>query len=358
MFVDGVAMVGVADDEGVDAVELGEDELQDAEGVHGTEGRAGALADEDGGEPLPEPRALFKIGREQRDGVGDALFGGRGEGCAGGGERSEGREHNLGIGGGIGLSGSAIEQLQPAFLKLVGGVARGPGAGRLRGVFDAQAGVLGLAEQAALDDAGVAVVGAHPVGGVDGLVRAGEAAEADGEFGGGVLRAPVEGVVVAPVAIVQEAADRSEEGQRVVRVGAGSGGGLLAQRAEPVADVGIAQAAGAVLDVGFEVEERVAVLCVALAGEAGEFGGDGLAVLVAQLDEGLVAEAGKGGGVAGDAAEVEQGDGELGVGGVEAFAVGGLAGAEGDLQAAVPELLGELADGLAGEIERGLFDAE
>ncbi len=44
VLVDGVAVVAVADDQGVDAVELGDQHLENAEGVHGAQGVRGVRA--------------------------------------------------------------------------------------------------------------------------------------------------------------------------------------------------------------------------------------------------------------------------------------------------------------------------
>jgi hypothetical protein len=71
---------------------------------------------------------------------------------------------------------------------------------------------------AAIDDAGVAIVGAHPVGGVGGAAGL----QADGVGGGFVLGLPVEGVVVAAVAEVEKTSGGGEEVEGGLGVAAGA----------------------------------------------------------------------------------------------------------------------------------------
>jgi hypothetical protein len=158
------------------------------------------------------------------------------------------------------------------------------------------------------------------------------------------------------MAIVQEAADGGEEGNGVVQFGWVCG--LPAQAAEPLADVGVAQTAGALLDVGLKVEECLAVLLVAFASERDEFIGYGLAVAAAELCDRLLAELREERVVSTNKTDIKQRDRKLRVGFFEALALGGGTGADGNLQTAVPELLREAADGLLGESGLRLLDAE
>ncbi len=107
---------------------------------------------------------------------------------------------------------------------------------------------------AAIDDAGVAVVGAHPVAGVGGAASF----KADGAGGGFVLRLPVERVVVATVAEVEKTSGGGEEieGRFGVSAGALEDATALAwpllcrfemeQDSEPDGERVVAQAAGTV----------------------------------------------------------------------------------------------------------------
>jgi hypothetical protein len=107
------------------------------------------------------------------------------------------------------------------------------------------------------------------------------------------------------MAIVQEAADCSEEGDGIVQLGACAFRGHPAEAAQPLADVGVAETSGTLLNVGLEVEERVAVLGVAAAGQRDEFRSDGFRVAVAEFGDGLIAELGIERFVPADEAEVE-----------------------------------------------------
>ncbi len=122
---------------------------------------------------------------------------------------------------------------------------------------------------APVDDARVAVVGPHPVGGIGGAARF----QADGVGRCFVLRLPVERVVVAAVAEVQETSGGGEEIEGGFGIAAGAlentaalAGPLLGffqvkEEGEPDGQVIVAQAAGTVLQVGFEMEDGVADTC-------------------------------------------------------------------------------------------------
>jgi hypothetical protein len=127
---------------------------------------------------------------------------------------------------------------------------------------------------AAIDDAGVAIVGAHPVSRVGGAAGL----EADAVGGGFVLGLPVEGIVVAAVAEVEKTSRGGEkvEGRFGVAAGAVEDAAAMArpllgllemeEQGEPDGEVVVAQAAGAVLEVGLEVKDGVAEFGVADAG--------------------------------------------------------------------------------------------
>ncbi len=209
---------------------------------------------------------------------------------------------------------------------------------------------------AAIDDARVAVVGAHPVGRVGGAAGF----KADGVGGGFVLRLPVERVVVAAVAEVQETSGGGEEVEGGFGVAAraledatalaGPLFGLLQMKeeGEPDGEVVVAQAAGTVFQVGLEMKDGVAELGVAGAGNFAELLRDGVPL--------AEDEAGKDGLVellierklAGEEAAVERGEGEFEIVGIEAAdfldGAGGGAGAQAD----VPHALDDGAHGFAG----------
>ena len=83
VFVDGVAMVTVTDDKGVDAMELWQEEFKDAPGVHAAQSEAGGGAAENALEVPPKGFALFHVRGEDGQGGFDAFFRGRGETEAG-----------------------------------------------------------------------------------------------------------------------------------------------------------------------------------------------------------------------------------------------------------------------------------
>ena len=295
VLVDGVAVVGVADDEGIDAVELGEDEFEDADGMHGAKRVTGVRADEDLAKAAPERGAFFKVGREQWDGLRHALFAAAIEAAAGAAtsrrraagryrDRARGRRRGRWVRPGAGgrsrrgslWSGSSLRR------RGLNSDARETTLQRPLRCFSGTASIMCI--EAALNNARVAEIEPHPVGGVRfGIARAvGPFAaclfdlQTNAQASSVVLRLPVEGVVVALMPEVEEAADGEEEVDSVLElftVGRGSGvigvGARCEKRFEPAADMDVAQAAGAVLDAGLEVKEGVAVLAVAFGGELG-----------------------------------------------------------------------------------------
>ena len=102
------------------------------------------------------------------------------------------------------------------------------------------------------------------------------------------MRLPVEGIVVAAVAKVEEDTSGGEEveGGLCIGVEGGSGADALLrpgfgffeeeEECEPGCQIEVAEAAGTLLDVGLEMEDSVAVLGVAGASEFAELVGDGV----------------------------------------------------------------------------------
>ena len=199
------------------------------------------------------------------------------------------------------------------------------------------------------------VVGPHPVGRVGGALGF----EADTLRRRFILRMPIEAVVVAAAAQVEKAARgaqkfkrrRSVVVHRIKGVSKAGGPGLvfanMVQQVEPVGQLMIAQTARTLFDIGFEMEDGVAVFLVARAGQVGKPVND--AAPFAQCDFGqrlrlqsLVQAV-----VAGDEAAVKQGEGEFDVVGVVAIAF--LEGADhgAGAQAEIPHGLITAADGLA-----------
>jgi len=352
VLVDGVAVVAVADDEGVDAVELGDEHLEDAEGVHGAEGVGGVGAEEDFAEGVPEIGALGDVDGEGGQRVSDAVFCGLGERVAVGGHEREDAQD----GGGI-AELRAGKDVDAALVEDEVGAGDG-GAAAAELAVEADGGGQVLHEQrgAAIDDAGVAVVGAHPVGGVG--CAAGF--EADGVGGGFVLGLPVEGVVVAAVAEVKETSGGGEEVEGRLGVSAGGledaaalAGPLFCvleveEEGEPDGEVVVAEASGTLFQVGFEMKDGVAVFGVAGAGDFAEFLGDSVPLAEGEAGKDVLMELLVEREVSGEEAAVEGGEGEFEVVGVEAGGffegAGGGAGAEAD----VPHALDDRADGLFG----------
>ena len=124
----------------------------------------------------------------------------------------------------------------------------------------------------------MAVIGSHPVGGIGGAFGF----EADTLGGGFILRMPIEAVVVAAAAEVEKAARSAEKFKRrrsvvmhrVEGVSEAGWPGLMfanvVQQVEPVGQLVIAQAAWTLFDIGFEMEDGVAVFLMACAGQIGK----------------------------------------------------------------------------------------
>ena len=262
VLVDGVAVIAVADDQRVDAVELGDEHFEHAEGMHGAEGMGGMGAEQDFAQSIPEIRAFGDVNGEGGQGVGDAVFSGLRERVAVRGHKRKNAED----GGGV-VELRAGDDVDAALVEEEVGSGNG-GAAAAELAIKADRGGQVLHEQrgAAVDDAGVAIVGPHPVAGIGGAAGF----KADGVGGGLVLRLPVEGIVVAAVAEVEETSGGGEEVEGGLGVAAGAledasalAGPLLGfleveEEGEPDGEVVVAQAAGTVFQVGLEVKDGVA----------------------------------------------------------------------------------------------------
>src|SRR5580704_1995866 len=130
----------------------------------------------------------------------------------------------------------------------------------------------------------MAVIGAHPVGGISGSAGF----EADGTGRGFILRLPIESVVVAAVAEVKKTSRSSEKVEGRFGVAAGAlehtaaltrpflGVFEVEQQGEPDGEMVIAQPAWTIFEIGFEVKDGVAVLGVAGARNLSELLRDGV----------------------------------------------------------------------------------
>ena len=209
---------------------------------------------------------------------------------------------------------------------------------------------------AAIDDAGVPVVGAHPVAGVGGAAGF----KADGAGGGFVLRLPVERVVVAAVAEVEETSGGGEEVEGGFGIAAGAledaaalAGPLLGvlemkEDGEPDGERVVAQAAGTIFQVGLEMEDGVAVFGVAGAGDFAELLRDGVPLAEDEAGKSDLVELLVERKLAGEEAAIESGEGEFEVVGVEAAGFLDGAGVGAGAQADVPHALDDGANCFAG----------
>ncbi len=170
--------------------------------------------------------------------------------------------------------------------------------------------------------------------------------QTDAVMGGFILGVPVERVVIATVTDMKEDADGGEKGERFAE------GGIrrrcTPQQGEPLDDVSVAQATGGVLEVGFQVKERVAEAGMAGAGELCGGGGQGFALAGGPfaMDAGL--QGGVEGIVAGEEAKIQQRQAAFRIGGLEALAVAQRPAGRRSPQTEVPQCLGEAADGCGG----------
>ena len=97
MLVDGVAVIGIADDECVDAMELGHDKFEDAKRVHGAESASREWPGKDGSQVAPQDWTIFQVGGEPRQGIFKVDFGFAGESGIGISDRGEGGQCGVGI---------------------------------------------------------------------------------------------------------------------------------------------------------------------------------------------------------------------------------------------------------------------
>ena len=108
----------------------------------------------------------------------------------------------------------------------------------------------------------------------------------------------------------------------------------------------VAQAAGSIFQVGFEVKNGIALFAMALAGELGDIAEQGRALVGDQVGQSLVMQAREKPGIAGDQPCVQHADVELGVVAVEFFAFGERARVGTGAQPQIPEHAGDRLDAL------------
>ena len=88
-------MVGVPDDQGIDAVKFGDQQLQHTCGVHFAQGVGGMGAEQDRPQTYPQAGSIFQPGGERWNGCGDALFARRTEGHARVGHQGESSQDDV-----------------------------------------------------------------------------------------------------------------------------------------------------------------------------------------------------------------------------------------------------------------------
>ena len=202
----------------------------------------------------------------------------------------------------------------------------------------------------------MAIVGAHPVGGVGGAAGF----KADGVGCGFILRLPVERVVVAAVAEVEETARGGEEVKGGFGIAAGAledaaalagpflGFFQVEEQGEPDGEVVVAQAAGTIFEIGFEMKDGVAELGVTGAGNFAQLLGDGVPLAQHEAGEDGLVKLLVERELAGEKAAVESGEGELEIVGIEAAGFFHGAGTGAGAQADVPHALNDGANGFPG----------
>ena len=361
VLVDGVAVVAIADNESVNAVELGDEHFEHTEGVHGAQGLGRVGPEKNLADGVPEVGSLGDGDGKDGERVGDAVFGGLGKRVAVRGHEREDAEN----GGGV-IELRAGLDVNAALVEEEIGAGDGRAAAAELAVEADRSGQM-LHEQggAAINDAGVAIVGAHPVAGVGGAAGF----KADGAGSRFVLRLPVKDIVVAAMAEVEKTSDGGKEIEGGFGVAAGAlkdaaalAGplfGLLEMEkdGEPDGERVVAQTAGAVLDIGLEMEDGVAEFGVAGAGELGEPLGDGGPLAEDETGEGDLMKLLVERELAGEEAAIERGEGELEIVGVEAAGFLDGAGDRAGAKADVPHALDDGAHGFA-RLLLGLFVGE
>lgn len=325
MFVDGVAVVEVADDVGFNVSPGGQEKFENAGVVHGAKGGGRVGEGEEGAQLGPVEGGGGEESGEFGKGVVEAAlgFGVEGEAVTG----NELKEAEDGGGIGFGVVGRFEKDEVARDSEFGGGETGAPVTeASQEGVAFGFVGVHG-ADCLAVDGFGAGEVGAHEGGRVVVWGKAG-----GGDF---LLRVEGEEVGVAGGGEVEEEAERGEE-----FAGGGKGGEIsvvsCVETGEPVKEMEIAPAAGTFLDVRFEVVDGVLESGVALMGEAAEAAGESAALVVkeaGQLFGELVVE----GLVAGEETLVEEADGEFYVSLVELTALGDGADGLAEAESGVPE---------------------
>ena len=207
VLVDGVAMIRVADDQGVDAVELGDEQLQDAQRMHGAQRVRGVGPEQNFAQTVPQEGSFGDVHIEHRERVGKAVFGVLRQPVAMRRNHGEDAENSFGAG-----EQRRFGDIDAAILDHEVGAWNRGALASLGAVERLSRRGQSLHEQdrAAIDRARMAVIRAHPVGGIGGAFGF----EADALGGGFVLRMPIEAVVVAAAAEVEKAARGAEKFKR------------------------------------------------------------------------------------------------------------------------------------------------
>ena len=98
MFVDGITVVGVADDQRVDAMEFGNEQLENAQGMHGTQRVRSVRSQQNLAQAVPQKRTFWYVHVEHRQGIGQAVFRMLGQAIAMRRDQSEHAQDSLGPG--------------------------------------------------------------------------------------------------------------------------------------------------------------------------------------------------------------------------------------------------------------------
>ena len=270
MLVDGVAVIAVANHQRIDAVKLGNQHLQHAECVHGPQRVRRVRPQQHLAQGVPQIRPFGDVNGQRGQRVGDAVFGSLRERIAMCGHQREDAQDGCGI-----AELRAGKNVDAALVENEVGARDGrSAAAELAIEADRRGQMFHQQRGAAIDDARMPVIGAHPVSRVGCAARL----KADGVGRGFILRLPVERVVVAAVAEVKETSRGSKKIEGGLGISAraledstalpGPFLGLLQveEQGKPDGQVIVAQAAGTLLQVRFEVKDGVAVLGVAGAG--------------------------------------------------------------------------------------------
>ena len=270
VLVDGVAVIAVPNHQCVDAVELGNQHLKNAQRVHGAQSVRGVRSQQNFAQRVPQIGPFGNVNGQHRQRVGDAVFRGLRERVAVRGHQREDAQDGAGVvelRARLNVDAALVEQ------EVSSGNRRAP-APELAIETDRSGQMLHQQRGAAIDDARMPVVGAHPVRRIGSAARF----KADRERRGLVLRLPVERVVVAPMAEVQKTSRSGQKikcglgvAARALEDAASLAGPLLGllqveQNREPDRQVIVAQSAGTILQIGLEVKDGVAELGVAGAG--------------------------------------------------------------------------------------------